>query len=334
VPARAAAPLTSIRTLKPQRANMGLGSWASSCSNEASSLLTWSMLAACTVGPGTVITCARAGAEDDLVLIWCLVAASIVAYILQEESGRLTMVSGSSFGHALRVKFAPGNCPHSVPVVRYRSLMPRATVYSVTHERSDCRTDSSDYRATLRWCQVGYVVVVLVFFGNAAYEANCFAGAMGALYILYEEVWWFRILGSLGTGVLTLIALFLGDVDTLGKALGTCVVAMAVLFGICAATVPIDPRELGTGLVVPRIPAGSSITVLSLVSTTAVPFNVFLAASMCSKTASLGSMQRGIGFAAFMTAMISILIVVVGSAITVPPDRGTSARAWQSDCSR
>jgi hypothetical protein len=31
--------------------------------------------------------------------------------------------------------------------------------------------------------------------------------------------------------------------------------------------------------------------------------------------------DRGIGFAAFMTAVISILIVVVGSAITVPPDR-------------
>ena len=96
---------------------MKLGSCLSSCGNEASSLLTWSMLAACTVGPGTVVTCARAGAEDNLVLMWCLVAASGIAYILQEESGRLTMVSGSSFGHALRVKFAPDHCSHTVPVV-------------------------------------------------------------------------------------------------------------------------------------------------------------------------------------------------------------------------
>jgi hypothetical protein len=70
------------------------------------------------------------------------------------------------------------------------------------------------------------------------------------------------------TGALTLIALFLGDVDTLGKALGVCVVAMAVLFGICAATVTVSPGEFGRGLVVPLIPPGSSITVLSLVSTT------------------------------------------------------------------
>ena len=42
-------------------------------------------------------------------------------------------------------------------------------------------------RAYLSW-QVGYIMVVLVFLGNTAYEANCFAGAMGALYILYDEV--------------------------------------------------------------------------------------------------------------------------------------------------
>ena len=53
----------------------------------------------------------------------------------------------------------------------------------------------------------------------------------------------------------------------------------------------------------------------------AVPFNVFLAASMCTEGASFGSMQRGIGFAALMTAAISVLIVVVGSSIVVPDER-------------
>lgn len=47
------------------------------------SLLYWSMLAACTVGPGTVVTCARAGAEYGLNLIWALIFASFLAYTLQ-----------------------------------------------------------------------------------------------------------------------------------------------------------------------------------------------------------------------------------------------------------
>ena len=50
---------------------------------EILSLLYWSMLAACTVGPGTVVTCARAGAEFQLSLIYVLVFASTMAYILQ-----------------------------------------------------------------------------------------------------------------------------------------------------------------------------------------------------------------------------------------------------------
>ena len=50
---------------------------------EVLSLLYWSMLAACTVGPGTVVTCARAGAEFQLSLIYVLIFASAMAFILQ-----------------------------------------------------------------------------------------------------------------------------------------------------------------------------------------------------------------------------------------------------------
>ena len=42
---------------------------------------------------------------------------------------------------------------------------------------------------------------------------------------------------------------------------------------------------------------------------------------MCTEGASFGSLQRGIGFAALMTAAISVLIVVVGSSIVVPDER-------------
>ncbi|QQP35262.1 Uncharacterized protein FKW44_023431 [Caligus rogercresseyi] len=50
---------------------------------EIVSMLYWSMLAACTVGPGTVVTCARAGAEYGLNLIWALIFASLLAFTLQ-----------------------------------------------------------------------------------------------------------------------------------------------------------------------------------------------------------------------------------------------------------
>lgn len=75
---------------------------------EALNLLYWTMLAACTVGPGTVVTCARAGAEYQMHLIWALIFASILAYILQEGTARLTIVSGKSLGECLQLKYSLG----------------------------------------------------------------------------------------------------------------------------------------------------------------------------------------------------------------------------------
>ena len=68
-------------------------------------MLYWSMLAACTVGPGTVVTCARAGAEFELNLIYVLIFASVLAYTLQEGTARLTINSGLSLGQCLRRKY-------------------------------------------------------------------------------------------------------------------------------------------------------------------------------------------------------------------------------------
>ena len=59
---------------------------------EIISMLYWSMLAACTVGPGTVVTCARAGAEFELSLIYVLIFASVLAYTLQDSQQNMAIV--------------------------------------------------------------------------------------------------------------------------------------------------------------------------------------------------------------------------------------------------
>ena len=75
---------------------------------ETLNLLYWTMLAATTVGPGTVVTCARAGAEYELNLIWAVIFASVLAYTLQESTARLTIVSGKSLGKCLQIKYSHG----------------------------------------------------------------------------------------------------------------------------------------------------------------------------------------------------------------------------------
>ena len=111
---------------------------------EIGSMLYWTMLAACTVGPGTVVTCARAGAEYGLSLIWALVFASLLAFTLQEGTARLTIVSGRSLGQCLRVKYRHG-----------------AKIY-----------DS----AVICW-----LVGISVIIGNTLYECNNWAGGIDAI---------------------------------------------------------------------------------------------------------------------------------------------------------
>lgn len=247
---------------------------------EVLSLLKWSMLAACTIGPGTVIVCSKAGAEFNLQLLWTLIVASFVAFMLQKEAARLTIVSGMSFGQAIRRRFSRKD-PNKVPVI-------------------------------------GYFAIVGVFIGNTAYEANSFVGAMAALYVLYKDVVWFRIILSAVLGGATLLALLYGNIDQIGQALGVVIMSMTIVFAVSAGFVEVDGNAFGNGLL-PNIPAGGSVTVLSMMATTCIPFNMFLAASMVGD-GSEAQMTRGIAFASVMTAIISVLIVIIGSDITVAPD--------------
>ena len=111
---------------------------------EVISMLYWSMLAACTVGPGTVVTCARAGAEFELSLIYVLIFASVLAYTLQEGTARLTINSGLSLGQCLRTKYE-----HTFKL--YNTAM------------------------------ICWVVAVSVSLGNTLYECNNFAGGVDAI---------------------------------------------------------------------------------------------------------------------------------------------------------
>lgn len=72
------------------------------------SILLWSVIAAAFIGPGTVTTAASAGAAHGLALMWTLVFSTVACLVLQEASGRLTVVSGSTLGESLRRRYSAG----------------------------------------------------------------------------------------------------------------------------------------------------------------------------------------------------------------------------------
>ena len=62
------------------------------------SLLVYSVLTASTIGPGTVAMCAKSGSEYDTALLWCVLVAAAVAWVMQQGSARLTLVSERTLG--------------------------------------------------------------------------------------------------------------------------------------------------------------------------------------------------------------------------------------------
>ena len=83
---------------------------------EIGNLLYWGMLAASTIGPGSVIVLSKSGADYGLELLWAVVVASVVAFTLQEGAARLYIVSGLSFGEACRFHFGKDG---KVPPISY-----------------------------------------------------------------------------------------------------------------------------------------------------------------------------------------------------------------------
>merc|ERR1712203_564201 len=180
---------------------------------ELASLLYWTMLAACTVGPGTVVTCARAGAEFGLNLTWALLFASILAYTLQEGTARLTIVSGKSLGQCLRVKYKSG-----------------AKLYDT---------------ALVCWLVAGLVCV-----GNTLYECNNWAGGIDAVFALPElsnNSWVIRVTSCIAYAVAALALLYMDKVDHLGMFLGVVMMGMVALFLVVVLIMGLDPHELAMG---------------------------------------------------------------------------------------
>jgi manganese transport protein len=120
------------------------------------------------------------------------------------------------------------------------------------------------------------LVVAAIGLGNAAYEAGNIAGAALGLQDIsgLEGGFWALLVGGLAAALLAR-----GDYRLIERVLVVMVLLMSVVFLLTLAMVEISLVDLFTGLLVPRIPSGSLLTVIALIGTTVVPYNLFLHAS-------------------------------------------------------
>ena len=120
------------------------------------------------------------------------------------------------------------------------------------------------------------LVIGAIAIGNAAYQTgNLLGGSLGlaGLWGGHQSLWVLLIGGA------AFLLLWTGSYRLLERVMVLLVALMSVTFlGTMVTVLPPLP-ELLSSLVVPSLPPGSLLTVIGLVGTTVVPYNLFLHAS-------------------------------------------------------
>lgn len=81
------------------------------------------------------------------------------------------------------------------------------------------------------------------------------------------------------TYIVVFALLFVGRYKVIEKALISMVIVMSVMFLVTSMIVRLDVSAMLRGLILPSIPAGSLITLIGLIGSAVVPYNLFLHAS-------------------------------------------------------
>ena len=197
------------------------------------------LVTAAFIGPGTVTACTLAGANYGYTLIWALVFATLATIILQEMSARLGTISQQGLGQSLKQALAG---------------------------------------SVFKWPLTALLLVAL-YGGNAAYEAGNLAGASLGISAIFDQQ---GLLSQWSTAILAALALIIlmsGSYRFIERVLLMLVGMMA--FAFIATALVVQPNWAGmlAATIKPSIPTGSILTVIALVGTTVVPYNLFLHAS-------------------------------------------------------
>ena len=117
------------------------------------------------------------------------------------------------------------------------------------------------------------LIVSALGIGNAAFEVGNITGAAIGL----SQISSLSISSSvLIVGILVLILLGTRIFKMLEQILTVLVVIMSLLFLLTMITIEIDYSKLLRGLFIPTVTASSLLTIMSLIGTTVVPYNLFL----------------------------------------------------------
>ena len=240
------------------------------------------LITAAFIGPGTVTVCTLAGIRFDYTLLWALVLSIVATVFLQELSGRLGIVTGKDLSELVRSQKGS------------------------------------------KGVRIGIMALILIAIGlgNAAYQGGNISGSNLGLGIFLEfPVWNMGPLsiqsGNLTIGILAFLLLWSGNYKRLEQLLVGLVLLMSIAFLGTSILIKPDLGALFQGFI-PSFSTEKFPTIVALIGTTVVPYNLFLYASLVKKqwnnAADLPKMTRDISISVILGGIVSMAILVVGVA--------------------
>lgn len=237
------------------------------------------LIAAAFIGPGTVTVCTLAGVGFGFTLLWAMVLSIFATIVLQEMSARLGIITQKGLSEIIRTEIKH-------PVFKFLAIL---------------------------------LILSAIVIGNAAYEAgNITGGVLGLETIVGNPS--FKI-GDFSINVLSIIIgsiafvlLYIGNYKILEKALVSLVILMSLAFLITAIITKPNILDILKGALVPKFPKDSLLTVIALIGTTVVPYNLFLHAALVrekwkTKT-DLQFAKKDIIIAVVLGGLVSMCIII------------------------
>ena len=242
------------------------------------------LIAAAFIGPGTVTLCTLAGVKFGMSLLWTLLIAVLASITLQSMAVKIGIIGKKSITEALKDEI-------SNPVIKY-------------------------------------IVITLIFMtiliGNTAYEAGNISGAVMGLETLFGQI---KIdfkdfslnIHAIIIGLLAGALLWIGKYRIIERCLIGLVIIMSIAFLFTAIATRPSLLSILSGLLSFKAPAGSLLTIIGLVGTTIVPYNLFLHAELVKeKWNDKGDLKfalKDLIIALGLGGLISLSIVITASSI-------------------
>jgi manganese transport protein len=243
------------------------------------------LVAAAFIGPGTVTLCTLAGVNFGFNLLWAMLLSIMATIVLQEMAARLGIISQKGFSEVIREEI-------KIPFLKHFITL---------------------------------LILAAIVVGNASYEAGNISGGILGLETIFGE--FNLVIGGLSInfmsviiGVIAFVLLYIGNYKFLEKALVTLVLLMSFSFVITAIITQPNIFEVLRGMFVPKFPEKSLLTVIGLIGTTVVPYNLFLHASLVKerwkKKEDVSLAKTDTIISIILGGMVSMAIII--SAASIP----------------